>query len=192
MGILEMFGRMEQPDTVPVINMDGGLLREMQNSSIRSYGNDPYYMIGRRPLDIKSAIDNISKRGENTIGKILSSGTSGTGSDLDWNHHQFIGSDGISNFGFGDKGMMTEDEQKLKEYTFDIDKYKDTKFDKDLIDRAKSVYADMAKNNPEMLKYKLTKNNCQHYVDAVLSIARELAGDRGWKPDILEEMTVSD
>lgn len=87
-------------------------------------------------------------------------------------HQQFIANDG-SNRGLFSEGFREDTSNRKHEYEYHDSK----KYDANIIDQAmREVEAEMLKTGtPQEEVYRLSTNNCQHYVDKVLARARKIA-----------------
>lgn len=109
-------------------------------------------------------------------------------------HQHFIGSDG-SNFGFTDSGEF-EEKGREKDYAYDVPNIGNTKFKAKYMDMARLMVGEQMQNDSDKMKetmeafsiedgeylvnsYHAYFNNCQDYVDKVISTARELARRNG-------------
>ena len=150
----------------------------------------PYYRVGRRPLDWKWLDINLGKGAYNDgyFGNI------GGDHNLRLEHQHFIGSHN-KNFGFIDTGEF-EEKGREKEYAYDVPGIGDTKFKAKYMDMARLMVNEQMQNDSEKMKeimdsfsiedgsylineYHVYFNNCQDYVDKVISTARELAKRNG-------------
>ena len=109
-------------------------------------------------------------------------------------HQHFIGSDG-SNFGFTDTGEF-EEKGRENEYSYDVPNIENTKFKAKYMDMARLMVGEQMQIDSDKMKetmeafsiedgeylvnsYHAYFNNCQDYVDKVISTARELARRNG-------------
>ncbi len=147
-------------------------------------------MVGRRPLDIK--IDSWD------IGKWIYNdedfGSIGGDHNSRLEHQHFIGSNG-SNFGFTGTGEF-EEKGREKDYAYDVPNIGNTKFKAKYMDMARLMVGEQMQIDSDKMKetmeafsiedgeylvnsYHVYFNNCQDYVDKVISTARELARRNG-------------
>jgi len=153
-------------------------------------GEIPYYLAKRRPLDFKVGSFDIGK----WIYNDKDFGGIGGDHNLRLEHQHFIGSHN-KNFGFIDTGEF-EEKGREKEYAYDVPGIGDTKFKAKYMDMARLMVNEQMQNDSEKMKeimdsfsiedgsylineYHVYFNNCQDYVDKVISTARELAKRNG-------------
>ena len=152
--------------------------------------SEPYYMVGRRPLDFWGG-----QTIYNDAGGLFDRGWN---HDLRTEHQQFIRSDGV-NFGFGPEGIFSENQESLKAYTYDSPGLAGKKLRADLIDEARDIFEKQREEIQRVLnkvnyrfsttwekaedlpryQYNIIGNNCQDYVGEIMEIAQKLARKRG-------------
>lgn len=149
---------------------------------------EPYYMVGRRPLDWIW--------GGHDLGSIAFrlSGKAGKDHNLRLEHQHFLGSNG-ENFGFTDTGEF-EEKSREKDYSYDVPNIGNTKFKAKYMDMARLMAREQIEADVDQMKeqmdafsiengeymvnaYSFQSRNCQEYVDKVIGIARELAKRNG-------------
>lgn len=165
------------------------LLSSQQAQAGQSW-QEPYYIVGRRPLDFKGSHIPYNDPG--------GWADRGWDHDLRWEHQHFIKSDG-SNFGFGPNGVFSESQGKLGSYAYDIPGIGGKKIRADLIDEARAIHEKQKEEIQEALnkanyqtdtscqnadelpryQYNLIGNNCQDYAGEIMEIAQKLARRRG-------------
>lgn len=177
----------EQQDAYPILPTAAQGLNGQASSAVQ----EPYYMVGRRPLDWKwQGVD---------LGKWIYNdeyfgGSIGGDYNLRAEHQHFIGSHN-KNFGFTDTGEF-EEKGRENDYTYDVPNIGDTKFKAKYMDMARLIAKEQIEADVDQMKdlmdafsiedgeymvkeYSFQSRNCQEYVDKVIGIARELAKRNG-------------
>ena len=132
------------------------------------------------------------------LGKVIYNdgyfGDIGGDHNLRLEHQHFIGNHN-KNFGFTDTGEF-EEKGREKDYAYDVPGIGNTKFKAKYMDMARLMVGEQLQNDSERMKeimdsfsiedgsylvneYHAYFNNCQDYVDKVISTARELAKRNG-------------